>query len=616
MSIRNVIPERQAILDHAGDPLDAGLIHVYEPGTLTPITSYSDSGLVNANTNPIVLSGAGRASVWLGRDADLKTTDQNGALITFEENVNPASTDTTDTGGLVPNGSFELDADADLIPDGWTATPYAGATCEIDTTTQTDGLNSFKFVSVGANGGGELETTDFFAVNEVDDLRVDFDLLADDPTLLQVIVQVRWYDVSQVFISADNAYDQTTNPVTWTSENALSTPPAGSRFAKLRLIGIDAAAAVAGQVNFDRVSVYYPQAAVGVFDNITISGNDIIATNTNGDINITPDGTGNVELGKDTNVTGALNVSTTIDAVGDVTAPNFIGDLTGDVTGNADTADKALTAAVATDAEFVVPFLSAASSYVDVSNDAGFTYNPFDDRLTVPNITGDLIGNVNGNVIGDLTGDVTGNADTASEVIVGSTVDPSLRVILSETATGQQELLNDAGLTYNAATDVLTAVGGFVGNITGDVTGNADTATDATNIDMVTSVDATCFIAFVQQAVSTTQRLRYDAALKFDATTGIVEAVDFTASSDIANKENIRPLGDPLFMLQRIGAYHYHRTDTNEDHIGYIAQEVQRVLPNAVYGVEGELSVSTRQVLALVIGAVNQLAERVDHGIA
>lgn len=46
--------------DDNGVPLAAGKLYFYETGTTTPATTYSDSAESVANTNPVILSSAGR----------------------------------------------------------------------------------------------------------------------------------------------------------------------------------------------------------------------------------------------------------------------------------------------------------------------------------------------------------------------------------------------------------------------------------------------------------------------------------------------------------------------------------------------------------------------------
>jgi hypothetical protein len=290
-----------------------GNVFLYQPGTTTFITSYFDSGLVQPHANPVRLSGSGRANIWITQDCDLRVEDKNGNLILEELNANPDAVGVDQGGGLVPNGSFETDADADLIPDGWTLVSEIGATNALDTSQSTDGAQSFRFTSSG-NGGGSLTTIDFFPVNDTDNLSVAVDMFASIATVLN-IVRVEWYDISFVSISNSDIYSSTANPLTWTTQNLLATPPANARFAKLRLIGGDPSVAIAGSSWWDNVSVFYPAVVSGVFDNVTIQDNQIITTNVNGDLELGPNGTGAVNINQANPVTladakNALNLGT------------------------------------------------------------------------------------------------------------------------------------------------------------------------------------------------------------------------------------------------------------------------------------------------------------------
>ena len=292
MALRQILSKRQQVTNARGEPLAAGQVYLYEPNTTTKIAVYSDSGLVTQVTNPVKLSGSGRAEIWVSRDCDVRIEDRNGNLIVEELNANPDSLGVDETGGLVPNGSFETDADADTVPDGWTLTNETGSTNAIDTSESTDGAQCFRFTGVGT-GGGTLETTNFFPVNDIDDLRVAFDLRSTVATVRN-IVRVRWFDVSEVFISNSDVYDSTSNPTSFTSNDLLASPPANARFAKLAIIGCDPSVAVAGSTYVDRVRVFYPAVVAGVFDNVTVQNNEIITTNTNGDLELKPNGTGQV----------------------------------------------------------------------------------------------------------------------------------------------------------------------------------------------------------------------------------------------------------------------------------------------------------------------------------
>ena len=51
--------------DNNGAPLSGGKLYVYEAGTSTPATTYSDVGLATPNANPVVLDAGGRATIFL-----------------------------------------------------------------------------------------------------------------------------------------------------------------------------------------------------------------------------------------------------------------------------------------------------------------------------------------------------------------------------------------------------------------------------------------------------------------------------------------------------------------------------------------------------------------------
>ncbi len=54
----------QVFLDNNGQPISAGCVYFYVPGTLTPKATYQNSGQTIANTNPVKLDAAGRAIIY------------------------------------------------------------------------------------------------------------------------------------------------------------------------------------------------------------------------------------------------------------------------------------------------------------------------------------------------------------------------------------------------------------------------------------------------------------------------------------------------------------------------------------------------------------------------
>ena len=152
-------------------------------------------------------------------------------------------------------------------------------------------------------------------------------------------------------------------------------------------------------------------------DNLQFDGNAITSTNANGDLSITPDGTGNLILDglNWPQVDGSPNQYLKTDGSGqlswDTVSTSFtLSDGTATDTFNTGgtltfTGGTGVTTAVTNDE---VTF----SIGQDVSTSANVTFNTVTADLTgdvTGNVTGNLTGNVTGNVTGDLTGDVTGD---------------------------------------------------------------------------------------------------------------------------------------------------------------------------------------------------------------
>lgn len=86
------------------------------------------------------------------------------------------------------------------------------------------------------------------------------------------------------------------------------------------------------------------------------------------------------------------------------------------------------------------------------------------------------------------------------------------------------------------------------------------------------------------------------------------------AFSDRRLKSNIERIDDALSKVMRIGGYTYMRKGGDARETGVIAQEVQDVLPEAVFTAEndGMLGVAYGNLVGLLIEAIKELAEEVQ----
>lgn len=64
MSVALLPNARQQFFDGSGNPLAGGQVFFYQPGGLTPKTTWSDSAGLVPNANPVVLDASGTATIW------------------------------------------------------------------------------------------------------------------------------------------------------------------------------------------------------------------------------------------------------------------------------------------------------------------------------------------------------------------------------------------------------------------------------------------------------------------------------------------------------------------------------------------------------------------------
>ncbi len=103
--------------------------------------------------------------------------------------------------------------------------------------------------------------------------------------------------------------------------------------------------------------------------------------------------------------------------------------------------------------------------------------------------------------------------------------------------------------------------------------------------------------------------------------TGVVNAPAFNVTSDARFKTNIRPLAQPLQLLQRLqGVSYYFDTKKfpglafpQQLQYGFLAQEVEQVLPQAVHtGSDGYKSVNYTALIPLLTEGIKALQQQVE----
>jgi hypothetical protein len=101
--------------------------------------------------------------------------------------------------------------------------------------------------------------------------------------------------------------------------------------------------------------------------------------------------------------------------------------------------------------------------------------------------------------------------------------------------------------------------------------------------------------------------------LQMDMAGNLTMANNVTAYSDIRLKEDLEPIPDAIEKVQSLTGYTYTRIDSGQRQTGLIAQEVQKVLPEAVMDDGEHLSLAYGNMVGLLIEAIKEQQAQIDE---
>jgi hypothetical protein len=200
-------------------------------------------------------------------------------------------------------------------------------------------------------------------------------------------------------------------------------------------------------------------------DNININGNAITSTNSNGNIDLTPAGSGEVNISK-VDINGGAIDGTTI-GISSASSGAFT---TVSTSGQATLATVDINGGVI-DGTAIGSTTEASGAFTTLTSSGGITGS------LSGNVTGNVTGNITGNVTGDLTGDVTG--DVTGNITASSGLSTFNNVVVNGTAnftntaltnvvdpTNAQDAATKNYVDTNDALKVTKAGDGMTGNLT------------------------------------------------------------------------------------------------------------------------------------------------------
>jgi len=167
------------------------------------------------------------------------------------------------------------------------------------------------------------------------------------------------------------------------------------------------------------------------------------------------------------------------------------------------------------------------------------------------------------------------------------------------------------GVGVDPLTARVSATGGFTGPTTGStingitINAGAITAASINNGTNSFTVTSTGLLANLHALVV---QLGAGSGYSISAA-GIISGSDVIATSDRRLKEDISTISNALDTVKALRGVYFTRIGESRRNIGVIAQEVEEVLPEVVYG-DDMKSVSYGNVVGLLIEAVKELAEK------
>ena len=201
------------------------------------------------------------------------------------------------------------------------------------------------------------------------------------------------------------------------------------------------------------------------------------------------------------------------------------------------------------------------------------------------------------------TGGVTA---TAGNIVASAGTVTGIGLIASSGGVGSTGNIVSTGGNIVASTGTVSGLGLIASSGGVTLSGNVTFLATSTTWSIIPSVNNLTFMNNVSQP----------STVYFD-TTGKVYGTSFTPTSDYRLKSNIAPLNDSLNIIQALRPVNYTlNVDPSNIESGFIAHELQEVLPGAVKGEKDGpdmQAINPVHIIAHLVGAVQELTKRLEQ---
>lgn len=147
----------------------------------------------------------------------------------------------------------------------------------------------------------------------------------------------------------------------------------------------------------------------------------------------------------------------------------------------------------------------------------------------------------------------------------------------------------------------------------GDGTWQIVASGSTVNVTNDATTNATYFPTFATAVSGELTEIKVASSkLTFNPSTGQLNATVFNSTSDRRAKENIMPITAALDTIQRINGVQFTWRETGKMSYGYIAQDIETVLPAVVStDYNGDKSVNYDATIAILLEAIKELNAKV-----
>jgi hypothetical protein len=212
-------------------------------------------------------------------------------------------------------------------------------------------------------------------------------------------------------------------------------------------------------------------------------------------------------------------------------------------------------------------------------------------------------------------GTLDGTAESANTVQVSldTTNNNRFLTFVDDSSSGFRSIRTSSEITFNPSSKLLT-----VNNIrVNGTTESTSTSTGALVVSGGLGVGGRLNVAGATNITNTTESTSTSTgALVVSGGLGVAKNIvaggTVTANSDIKLKENVITIESALDKVLSLRGVEYNRKDSGEHQIGVIAQEVEKIIPEVVYGDEIK-SVAYGNLVGLLIEAIKEQQKEIEE---